>query len=708
MGTSPTDRAAGYGPLLRNPTARLLLCGFAALYWELALIRWLSSCVRIVAYFSNFVLIAAFFGLGAGALLTSRRLRLQRGIVPMLALAILIGLALSGFHHPNPQSPDEYIWIGAPLAVPVDTGKGWLGLAVVLPAVYAVSAAVFVIFGEWIGQLFEEHEPLWGYSVEIGGSVLGIAAFALLSHLQVGPMGWFGLGFVILIPLLQGGRVALGLAAISAVAAMALTAPFAGQFTWSPYYRIFTQPLTMLFDRDAGTVQTFDEPLGHTLSVNNDYHQMIVDLRERPDDLTFQAEWRALYDAPYRDIDKLPAGPILVVGAGTGNDVSAALRRTNREVHAVEIDPGIVALGRRLHPEKPYANPRVKLTVNDARNFFQRAEHKYALVVFGFLDSHTLLSSFSSLRLDNFVYTRESLQQVRRILAPGGRVALTFASNRDWIHARFQTLIAEVFGGRTEVIKVTDDKSSYANGVVYVSRVSDDPPVRVGAVGDPLPEDDWPFLYLRKPHVAGHYQPFLALVVLLGLASLLLLPRGQRQIRLPYFFLGAAFFLVETSNVISLSLLYGSTWTVNVTVFTGVLVLVLLGNLTVAKTSRPLLKPAFALLAVSVLVAWATPTSVLLELSHEALRAPAAVAVFLGPVYFASIVFATLIRTEERMFAAYGSNILGAVVGGASEYLSMVHGFKFLLLVTFGLYLLAWLTLRAGGGQAARRAPMSS
>ncbi len=60
-----------------------------------------------------------------------------------------------------------------------------------------------------------------------------------------------------------------------------------------------------------------------------------------------------MYDRPYHLTSHLPDGPILVVGAGTGNDVSAALRNTQRTVYAVEIDPVIARLGKQLHFEKP-------------------------------------------------------------------------------------------------------------------------------------------------------------------------------------------------------------------------------------------------------------------------------------------------------------------------------------------------------------------
>jgi hypothetical protein len=50
-----------------------------------------------------------------------------------------------------------------------------------------------------------------------------------------------------------------------------------------------------------------------------------------------------VYNLPFR---LAPAAErVLVVGAGTGNDVAAALRNGARMVDAVEIDPTILALG---------------------------------------------------------------------------------------------------------------------------------------------------------------------------------------------------------------------------------------------------------------------------------------------------------------------------------------------------------------------------
>jgi SAM-dependent methyltransferase len=435
----------------------------------------------------------------------------------------------------------------------------------------------------------------------------------------------------------------------------------------------------------------FGETVGQVLTVNNDYHQMLLDLRPRKSEHAFLSGWRAFYDAPYAAYDALsplPPGDVLVVGAGTGNDVAAALRRTDRRVTAVEIDPAIADIGRRLHAERPYDDPRVGLVVDDARSFFNRAPSgRYAIVVFGFLDSHRLLSAFSSVRLDNFIYTEEAMAQVRRILVPGGRVALSFASNQRWIHERLLALLDRSFSRPTGF---SVDAAGYANGVLYLNQRS--APQQTPRRRVLVPTDDWPFLYLRERTIPGHNLLFLVVAVALSAAALLLLPRGERRLRLPYFLLGAAFFLLETSNVVRMALLYGSTWWVNSIVFAGILLLVLLGNLTAARFRVPV-GACVAALALLILTAALVPADLLLGLGPWP-RGLVAVLIFLGPVYFGALVFARLIERETRLYEAYGSNVLGAVVGGSAEYLSLVLGYHFLLALALLCYLAVFLLLR--------------
>ncbi|MEI6425264.1 MAG: hypothetical protein WCP55_23845, partial [Lentisphaerota bacterium] len=476
-------------------------------------------------------------------------------------------------------------------------------------------------------------------------------------------------------------------------------------FIWSPYYKIFAKPLFQVFDYDKKQVTTFKEPVGIGLTVNSDYHQMILNLnpaRQSDVEHDFFKSWRALSALPSGESGCLPAGPVLIIGAGTGNDVAAALRNTDRDIVAVEIDPAIVRIGRECHFEAPYDNPRVTVVVNDARSYLQQTKQRFSMVVFGFLDSHTLLSSFSTLRLDNYIYTQECMRKVREVLVPGGKASLTFASNRNWIDQRMRLLLQKEFGGETQVFHPR--YGNFANGTVYVNYKRLNSLAGAGAekgvAAIDLPSDDWPFLYLQAKTIPRHYQLFMVLITGLGFLPLLLLPRGSRSIRFPFFFMGAAFFLIETSNVVTLSLLYGSTWVVNVLVFSGILFLILMGNATSQLIKSTPLKPLFGLLALSICIAYAIPAALLLGMESGVLRALAAVCIYLGPIYFAGLIFAILIRNEPSLYQAYGSNLLGTVLGGACEYFSMIFGFKFLLVLTLVFYAIALLCLLRKGSSS--------
>jgi hypothetical protein len=705
----PTDGEVSGSRHWLGARGRLFLCGLATLYWELLLIRWMGSMVRVVSYYASFVLTAAFLGLGAGALLSARGgPRLWRLTPVALAVTVCGAAFLGRVAHGNLADPSEYLWLGAAPGIGLpgtELGYTWvLPVGLVLCLAYLAALLPFVCFGQWLGDLFRALPPLRGYSTEILGSLGGVALFAVLSAAATGPPVWIAVGAVLLLVLASGDLRGLALTGAATALMLAVVIPAARPYLWSPYYKIHHQPVTQITGPDGKLVE-FGRPVGVALTVNNDYHQMLLDLRPDPHEPAFLASWRALYGAPYAHLDQLPPGPILVVGAGTGNDVSAALRETDRQIDAVEIDPAILDLGRALHPEHPYDSPRVRVINDDARRFFGRTQQRYALVVFGFLDSHTVLSSFSSVRLDNFVYTRQSLERVKQLLLPGGRVALTFASNRPWIDQRMTALLDGVFGRKTEIW--TYHGVAYHHGTVYENVKSagpdaggpgtagmEAPPPEAGVV---VPTDDWPFLYLRAPGVPVHYRWFMAVIVLLGGAALLLLPRGSRRPRLPYFLLGMAFLLLETSNVVSLSVLYGSTWIVNLVVFSGMLSLILLGNLAAVRLRALRLAAVVALLLGNLGAAYLVPVSALLAVGSAPLRAAGAILLFLGPVFFSAILFARLIERERDLAPAYGSNVLGAMAGGAVEYLSLVFGFKALLIPTALCYLGAYLLVRRSG-----------
>ena len=59
-----------------SPGARIFLASFLVLFLEIALIRWMPAYIRLLAYFSNFILLASFLGIGLGCLLAPSRKQL--------------------------------------------------------------------------------------------------------------------------------------------------------------------------------------------------------------------------------------------------------------------------------------------------------------------------------------------------------------------------------------------------------------------------------------------------------------------------------------------------------------------------------------------------------------------------------------------------------------------------------------------------------
>jgi SAM-dependent methyltransferase len=407
----------------------------------------------------------------------------------------------------------------------------------------------------------------------------------------------------------------------------------------------------------------------------------------------------AYYDLPYRVVSS-PEN-VLIVGAGTGNDVAAALRHHAQHVDAVEIDPLILRLGRNLHPEHPYASPNVTVHNDDARAYFKNAKASYDLIVFGYLDSHTMLSSYSSVRLENNVYTLQSLQEARSLLRPHGTMVLSFAGGRTFVSERIYAMLHEVFG-KPPLAYWTDYDGA---GVVFMEG-EDWNPAAVGGfqeIGDRLRSprtpvilatDQWPFLFLvRKTIPSGVTIVLVAFIALAALSCrrLLKIEHGMSGQSLHMFFLGAGFLLLETKGVTELSLLFGGTWITNTIVIAAFLLMAIAANALVMfyAVSR---RVAYVLLFAALGFVGFFPYSLLSELATLPKVLAAGLLTAL-PVFFSGLIFSRSFRESADPGRALGMNLLGAVIGGALESLVMIGGTPVLGVLAILLYACSALTL---------------
>ena len=215
-----------------------------------------------------------------------------------------------------------------------------------------------------------------------------------------------------------------------------------------------------------------------------------------------------------------------------------------------------------------------------------------------------------------------------------------------------------------------------------------------------LATDDWPFLYLRKPTVPWLLIRAMVLIGGLGLAMVFLFSPGRRvELGGRMFFLGAAFMLLETKAVVHLALLFGSTWMVNSAVFFTILLMILAANVYVLKMKPTSLTWHYAALLLSLTANAVIPLDLFLTGSW-AWRYLVPCALVLLPIFFAGVIFATSFRDSQQPDRDFGANIAGSVVGGLTEYFSMLLGFRYLLFVAMAFYAVSALVGNRRNGDA--------
>jgi predicted membrane-bound spermidine synthase len=653
--------------------ARTFLASFLVLFLEIALIRWMPAQIRLLAYFSNFILLASFLGIGIGCLLAPSRRRLFTWF-PALT-AVVVGVVSVSRLEVGVQTAGS-IYFSSGTADPVVLVES----TTLLPLLFVIVAALFATLAQRMGREMATLSPLAGYTANLAGSLAGVAAFALISWLELAPPVWFGVAFAAALPLvvsadpgearrpgLAGLAVNLALLAAAAV----LVHGLARGALWSPYYKI------TVTEDGADTV----------IEVNNIFHQSMAPVEHK----------EYFYQWPYMVFGDT-FDNVLVLGAGSGTDVAAALRHGARHVDAVEIDPVILRLGEEHHPDRPYSDPRVTRIADDARHFLRTTDRRYDLVVFALIDSLTMQSSFSGVRLESYMFTEESFRAVRERLTPNGVLVVYNYFREPWLVDRLANIAAAAFGQEPWVH--VHEARAYLGVMMAGPRLATlaTPPAipdRVTAFGqshEPSPArmhlrdasvepatDDWPFLYLKDRHVPAHYLGALALILVVsgGAVAAAIRRQGGRW-SWEMFLLGAAFMLLETKSITQFALLWGSTWFVASLVIAAVLTMAMVANGIVARwgVDRPWMVCAMllALLAVN----YALPVGSVGFESRLVESAFYAGLVF-SPILCAGVLFGSAIKRSASLPRDYGTNLLGAMVGGVSEYLSLVTGFSALV-----------------------------
>jgi SAM-dependent methyltransferase len=643
---------------------RLVLLSFLMLFTELILIRWSGANVVYLSYFSNLVLLGSFLGIGIGFLRSRSKVQLFPRAAPTLVIFVFFVLL---FPVQVDRSGTQLLYFGAePSGLPI-----W----VMLPVIFIATAAIMAMIADGVARTFATFEPLEAYRLDIVGSIIGIAAFSLLSFLGSPPIAWavvVGACFIVLsLPgatLLHGLQQGVAVLVLIVLLWIESTSP---RTYWSPYYKVSVR---------TGAEGTYN------IQVNGIPHQWIDSTDQR-----FAAE--PLYFAPYQRAPENSLDRVLVIGAGTGGDVAIALAQGARRVDAVEIDQRLYRLGTELNPDHPYQDPRVHVYINDGRAFLQQSDENYDLILFALPDSLTLVAGQSALRLESYLFTTQAMQVAKDHLKPDGVFAMYNYYRQQWLVDRLAGTLDKVYG-HPPCIDSTGRVGHFAVLTTSIDprRVSCRTMWQPGELGVPSPAtDDHPFVYLRTRSIPSIYLWTLAIILLLSVLAVRVSSGPLREMRryLDLFFMGAAFLLLETKSVVQFALLFGTTWFVNALVFAGILVTVLAAIEVARRFSFKSPGRLYVALAVGLTLAWVVSPELLLSLSVVP-RFLAATAVAFAPVFVANLIFAERFRGVGSSVVAFGANLLGAMVGGLLEYGALLVGYRALLLVVAGLYSLAF------------------
>lgn len=660
-------------PSDRSTIIRLIEAAALMLFLELALIRWLGSNVVHLSYFSNFVLLGSFLGIGAGFLISRKSWSIWPISLPLLT--ILVGGILT-FPVSIERAGDDIIYF---TSLKVSGPPTW----VVLPLVFTLTAVVLAGPAELVGRCFAKLPPLTAYRYDLVGSLLGIVGFTALSFLQAPSIVWGIIAVVIFTILSDVKRRIVSMAWGAALVLMLGMETFTPGVSWSPYYKITTSAA-----EDAG------------------YKLTRIDANGVPHQLMAPAQWKMeqgehIYEAPYLRLPTNKLQDVLIIGAGSGSDVAIALRKGAQNIDAVDIDPRIMEIGAQFNVDQPYSDPRVRRHVNDGRAFLESTDKKYDLILFALPDSLTLVSGASQIRLESFLFTEEAMASVRRRLKPHGAFAMYNYYRENWLIDRLARTTSSAFGHMPCL-----DTFAGAQAVISIAVDANDQncssaPTHSTGIRVPPANDNAPFLYFRGDTFPPFYTITLVSILTLTFLTVRLLGGPISHMR-PYwdlFFMGAAFLLLETKNVATFALLFGTTWLVNALVFGGVLLIVLAAVETTRRFRTPSLPVIFSAIIASLLLAWLIRPEWLLPLPFLPRLIAATLLAFL-PIYLANIAFAKRFENAGDSRSAFAINLMGTIVGGCLEYSALLTGYNNLLLLTGLLYLIAFILVPKAHGRA--------
>ena len=230
---------------------------FLILFFELALIRFIPSNVRITAYFINLVLVAAFLGMGIGMIRVKRGKDLTQNFLPLLLLLTGACVYFSNVLVVAPRSGEAMYALYLDLS---PHSREW-GMVPVVIFFFILSALPFIALGNAMGREFKNFPALHAYAINTAGSLAGLLAFAILSYFSTPPLLWFGLGGLLFLFLAgKQQNLIVSILCFGLILYLVHNLYQKNHEIWSPYYKI----------------NHYQNPVFTSINVNGSLHQYMI------------------------------------------------------------------------------------------------------------------------------------------------------------------------------------------------------------------------------------------------------------------------------------------------------------------------------------------------------------------------------------------------------------------------------------------------
>jgi tRNA1(Val) A37 N6-methylase TrmN6 len=674
--------------ILKKNSSKIFIISFLILFFELTLIRYISATIISISFYSNIILLASFFGVGAGCLLN-----IKRNLFYYFPLLLLVFLLILNTHLLMINTSQSEM-----IMFQIDGGSYKIPSWLIIIFIFSFVSALFLILGQQLKLAFQNFEKsIDAYLFDLLGSIAGIITFSTLSYFELGFVCWISITCISWIIISQFNNNFVKNQKNDSIFIWILTVFFAiflnsiqPNSYWSKYY--FIKLLEVKKDEH------------YHIFTNKTGHQAM----EKKPKLWF-------YQMPYASFKNPQYDDILIIGAGSGQDASVALQNNVQNIDAVDIEPRLVEIGKEFHPLKPYSDPRVKITIADGRNFIEnQKDKKYDLIIFALTDSLTLASNISNTRLESYLMTVESFAKAKSLLKENGMLMLYNNYRKDWLIAKLTKMLQQNFSDKVLVINSQIDESALLmagnkitdfNEAKFIKEKTYLAFRRVGKIDqeNQVGTDNWPFPYLFKPSIPNSYSYLILFILFMSSGVIFLFLKKYKSTPenkilswqkflkiIPWhmFFLGAGFMLLETKNIINFQLLFGSTWIVNSLVFIAILGLALTSAILTKIKLIINKKTLYFLMIFAIAISILFPLKSIIELPFY-LKYLSAILISLLPIFFANLIFSNHFSRQNNAEISFGLNMVGAICGGLLEYFSMLYGYHFLLYVIGFCYLMA-------------------